>query len=129
MAPDVGDLKVLNALARSPGMFHSGFMGNSSTSIHSWVESVESVLLVFNGHELDRVPFSRLWPVLMVNMDDRAKCFVGGLTPRTWAEYKRPFVERFGRMVQQVQSQLLMMSMAAEEKVTAFLDCVERVCS
>ena len=66
-APYGGDLKVL-VLGRLPGMFHSAFTGNSSTLVHSWVES-DSIPLVSYGHQLDCVPFSRLQPVLMVNIN------------------------------------------------------------
>ena len=80
-------------------MFHSGFSNSNTTSVHSWVESVESILLVSYGHDLERVSFARLRPVLSVNMDDSAKRFLAGLTPANWAEFKRLFVERFGRTV------------------------------
>ena len=95
-APDGGDLKVLNALARSPGVFHSGFISNA-TSVRSWVEWAESVLVVFYEHDLDCLPFARLRPVLTVNLDDSVKRFVNSLSPATWAEVKRLFVERYGR--------------------------------
>ena len=80
-------------------MFHSGFSNSNTTSVHSWVESVESVLLVSYGHDLERVSFARLRPVLSVNMDDSAKRFLAGLTPANWAEFKRLFVKCFGRTV------------------------------
>ena len=80
-------------------MFHSGFSNSNTTSVHSWVESIESVLLVSYGHDLEQVLFARLRPVLSVNMDDSAKRFLAGLTPVNWAEFKHLFVERFGRTV------------------------------
>ena len=80
-------------------MFHSGFSNSNTTSVHSWVESVESVLLVSYGHDLERVSFARLRPVLSVNMDDSAKRFLAGFMPATWAAFKGLFVERFGRTV------------------------------
>ena len=80
-------------------MFHSGFSNSNTTSVHSWVESVESVLLVSYGHDLERVSFAHLCAVLSVNMDDSTKHFLAGLTPANWVEFKRLFVERFGRTV------------------------------
>ena len=68
---------MLNALTRSPGMFHSGLSaGTLSSSVHNWVDSVESVLSVSFGGALDTVPFARLKPVLTVNLDDSAKRFL-----------------------------------------------------
>ena len=80
-------------------MFHSGFSNSNTTSVHSWVESIESVLLVSYGHNLERVSFACLRLVFSVHMDDSAKRFLAGLTPANWAEFKRLFVERFGRTV------------------------------
>ena len=80
-------------------MFHSGFSNSNTTSVHSWVESVESVLLVSYGHDLEQVPFAHLHPVLSVNMYDSTKCFLAGLMQANWAEFKCLFVERFGRTV------------------------------
>ena len=80
-------------------MFHSGFSNSNTTSVHSWVESVESVLLVSYGHDLERVSFARLRLALSVNMDDSAKRFLAGLTPANWAEFKGLFVECFGQTV------------------------------
>ena len=80
-------------------MLHSGFSSSNTTSVHSWVESVESVLIVSYGHDLERVSFARLRPVFSVNMDDATEHFLAGLTPANWVEFKGLFVERFGRTV------------------------------
>ena len=80
-------------------MFYSGFSNSNMTPVHSWVESVESVLLVSYGHDLEWVSFARLCPVLSVNMDDSAKRFLAGLMLANWEEFKSLFVECFGRTI------------------------------
>ena len=57
--------------------------------MHSWLQSVESVLLVSFGQDLGFMSFERLRPVLVVNMDDSAKRFVSSIAPSGWLDFKR----------------------------------------